>query len=85
MIYLYLIAINLLIVYAEPVILLRRLIGFKEEDFNTMSKYKRFFFKLITCSGCIGFWISLLVLFNPLQAVLISVLTTIVENKLYRG
>ena len=47
-----------LFVYSKPTILLRRWIGFKDEQFDDWSKIKKFFGELITCPMCSAFWIG---------------------------
>jgi len=60
------VCVTILFVNSEPTIQLKRLLGFKEENFNDYSKLKQTIYKLITCCMCSGFhfgWISALVWF----------------------
>lgn len=54
-----LICLTHLFVVAEPSILIKRRLGFREEEYDKMSPTKRFIHKLITCHLCSGFWIGL--------------------------
>lgn len=53
------ISISYLFIHSEPLILLKRYLGFKEERYDEFSKIKRFFYKLITCWMCSAFWIGI--------------------------
>ena len=69
-----------LFVVAEPMILIKRKLGFKEEDIKGINKTKDFFVKMIYCNLCSGFWIGLLFTFNPLEAVIISVMAELIHK-----
>jgi hypothetical protein len=73
-------ALGFLLVNAEPAILLRRFIGFKEEEYNDYGVVKSFFYRMITCSMCLSFWIGLIVTQDIYQAAIISVLAMIIEK-----
>lgn len=47
-----------LFVYAEPTIMLRRYLGFKDEEMMSYSSPKQFIHKLINCSMCLAFWLG---------------------------
>jgi len=47
-----------LFVYAEPLILTKRNLGFKDELFDTYSPIKQYIHKLIYCEICSTFWIA---------------------------
>lgn len=51
-------SIGTLFVYSKPTIMIRRYLGFKEEEFDTYSKIKQFFYELITCNWCSTFWLA---------------------------
>ncbi len=55
-----LICLTHLFIVAEPSILIKRWLGFREEEYDKMTPTKRFIHKLITCHLCSGFWIGLL-------------------------
>ena len=68
---------------AEPILLLKR-IGFKDEDYDSYSKVKKFIHRGIYCPSCLGFWITLIGTYNIELSIIISVITNIVDNKLIR-
>jgi hypothetical protein len=51
---------------SEPTILLRRWLGWREEDYDTYSEIKRFIHRGLNCLPCSTFWLTLLVTGNPL-------------------
>jgi len=75
-----LVAITFLFIEAEPLILFKRYLGFREEEYDSMSKLKRYFHKLITCHLCSGFWIGLAFTGSLYQAVLVSVLSELLKK-----
>lgn len=81
----YLIAISsfgALFVAAEPIILLKRYFGFKEERYDDMSKIMRFFHRMLYCALCSGFWIALALTQNLHQAAICSVLAEAIYKHL---
>lgn len=68
-----------LFVVAEPIILIKRFMGFKEEEIGK-NKVRDFFTKMLYCNLCSGFWIGLLFTLNPLEAVMISVIAEIIHK-----
>jgi hypothetical protein len=66
--------IGVLFVAAEPIILLKRYFGFKEERYDDMSKIMRFFHRMLSCALCSGFWIALALTQNLYWAAICSVL-----------
>ena len=52
--------ISILFVVAEPIILFKRWIGFKEENYGEYNKITQFVYRLINCCMCSGFLIGLL-------------------------
>ena len=74
--------ITYLFVASEPLILFKRFLGFKEEDYHTYSKYKQFIYRLITCALCSGFWIGFILTFSVYQAAIISIVAEIIYRKL---
>jgi hypothetical protein len=75
--------ISILFVSSEPLILLKRYIGFKEEEYDNWSEEKRFIFRLITCVLCSGFWIGLLT-FSLYKAAIISILAEYIHKQISR-
>jgi hypothetical protein len=76
---------SILWIYSEPMILLKRYFGFKEENFQTMGKIKRFFHKLIYCSQCSSFWIALILTGGDIySSSIISVLTTLIDKQIMK-
>jgi hypothetical protein len=75
-------AIGYLFVKAEPLIILKRLIGFKEENYDEYGMVKQFLFRMITCSMCSGFWISLIISGNVFIAAIASIVAKIIDDKL---
>ena len=85
------ISISYLFIHAEPLILLKRYLGFKEEKYDEYSKIKQFFYKLITCWMCSAFWIGVILTsvlgLSPLNIISISAissfLSSIFDRKLF--
>lgn len=72
---------SVLFVIAEPMILIKRNMGFKEENIGSL-KIKDIFTKLLYCSLCSGFWIGLIYTHNIFMACIISVLAEYIDKKL---
>jgi hypothetical protein len=79
---LFYIGLSVAFVHAEPLIYLKRFIGFKEEDYDTYSSHKRALHRLIHCLYCSSFWITLIVSQSFIMAVIVSVITWVLDNKL---
>lgn len=73
-------SIGVLLQDAEPIIMIKRYIGFKEEDYDHYSKEKRYIHRLIYCALCLTFWITLLGTFNLELAVISSVLAAAIQK-----
>lgn len=69
---------------AEPILILKRCIGFKEEDYDNYSKTKKFIHRGLYCPSCLGFWITLIGTSNIELSIIVSVITNIIDNKLIR-
>ncbi len=69
-----------LLVVAEPMILLRRYFGFKEEEYEKMSKWLRFFHRLNNCPKCFTFWFALIYTFDPLTAAICAIIAGLIEK-----
>jgi hypothetical protein len=72
---------TILFVASEPLIILKRYIGFKEEEYDNWDNKKRFIFRLITCALCSGFWIGIISL-SIYKAAIISVLSELIYKKI---
>jgi len=73
---------NVLFIVAEPILLLKRYIGFKEEEFDTYTPLKRFFHKLLYCCLCSGWWLSLIISQNIFIAAIASILGEYIYKKI---
>ena len=73
--------ISILFVSSEPLIILKRYIGFKEEEYDNWGDKKRFIFRMMTCAMCSGFWIGLLTL-SLYKAAIISILAELIYKKI---
>lgn len=54
-------SISYLFITAEPIILIKRILGFKEEKYDEYTPFKRFFLKLLYCWMCSAFWIGIFI------------------------
>lgn len=66
-------ALGVLLQCAEPVIWIKRDMGYKEEEYDQMSKRNRTIHRLLYCAMCLTFWVSLITTFDPVVAVISSV------------
>jgi hypothetical protein len=71
-------AISFLFVASEPMILLKRFLGFREEKYHIYGKVKSFIYRMITCALCSGFWLGLIITGNIYDAALVSILAEII-------
>lgn len=69
-------------VKAEPAILVKRALGFKEENYYEYGKVKKFIYRAITCIACSGFWIALFYTLNLFTAAIVMVGGMILEKYL---
>jgi len=84
------ISISYLFIHAEPMILLKRWFGFKDEKYDDFSKSKKFIHRLINCWMCSTFWIG--IIYTSLNccclegvfiiSVISSFIAGIIDNKL---
>jgi len=79
-----LVCITYLFVYAEPMVLLRRWLGYKEEHYLEYSKVKQFVYRLITCTLCSGFWIGVFITMNLGIAAMVAVASEITTRLIQR-
>ena len=70
-----------LFVDAEPMILLKRMIGLKEERIGE-NKVLDFIIKLVYCRFCSSFWITLILTLDFQLAVIVSLVVWLIENKI---
>lgn len=73
---------GVLFVAAEPIILIKRGFGFKEERYDDMGHIKRFFHRMLACALCSGFWIALALTQNLYSAAICSVLAEMLYNRI---
>jgi len=57
----FIVALTNLWIYAEPLIYLKRFLGFKEENYETYVKYKRMIHRAAYCAYCSSFYIALVI------------------------
>jgi len=67
-------SITTILVESEPIILLKRYFGFKEELIENYNRFKKFICKLIYCNWCLSFWVSLIIT----QDIKITLVTTFI-------
>lgn len=72
---------SVLFVVAEPMILIKRQLGFKEEEIGK-NPLRDFFTKLMYCGLCSGFWIAWAITLDFKTACIISVLAEIIHRKI---
>lgn len=76
---------TILFVISEPSVLLKRFLGFREEEYGKYGVIKQFFFRLITCTLCSGFWIGLIFTQSIFYASIVSVVSELITNKINNG
>jgi hypothetical protein len=70
---------------AEPILHIKRFLGFKIEEYDNSSyKNKRFLHRLIYCTTCLTFWVTLIFTWNIFTAVVSSTIATIIEAHLIK-
>lgn len=77
--------ITILFVESEPMVLLKRFIGFKEEFYEEYNKVKQFIFRLISCVMCSGFWIGLAFTQDVFLASIISIVSELINDRIKNG
>jgi hypothetical protein len=65
---------------AEPIIHIKRYFGFKEEEYDSMSKLKRLFHRLLYCATCLGFWVVLITTLQIDLAIITSVIAGLIHK-----
>lgn len=81
MILLGLICVSVLFQAAEPILLIKRL-AFKEEEYDTYSKEKRFIHRGLYCALCSGFWIGFIFTLDPIAASIVSIGSELLWKKI---
>jgi hypothetical protein len=79
---LFYIGLSLLWINAEPMIYLKRFLGFKEEEYDTYKPFKRFIHRGIHCLFCSSFWLTLIVSQSFYMAVIVSGIAWFIDNKI---
>lgn len=74
--------VGVLLQCAEPIILMKRFLGFEEEKYDTYSKEKRFFHRLLYCAMCLTFWVGLAFTWDFGISVIGSVLAAYIYKKI---
>lgn len=74
---------SVLFINAEPMILIKRWMGFKEEEMGK-NPLRDFFTKLLYCEQCSGFWIALVFTQNFQVSCIISIVSGII-GKFIKG
>lgn len=71
---------TLLFVHSEPMIIIKRKLGFKEEEIEVYGVLKSFLTKLVYCDWCSSFWISLILSFDFKIAVITSLFMYLINK-----
>jgi len=72
---------SVLFVKAEPLIELKRRLGFKEEDYDSFKPVKKWVHKLIYCLYCSSVYITFIFTLDAQLAVIVSLFAYMLENK----
>lgn len=65
---------------AEPIIMIKRYIGFKQESYDDQTKIMKFIHRMIYCAMCLTFWVTLITTLDPTTAIISSVLSAILHK-----
>lgn len=74
------VGLSFLFVRAEPLILIKRLFGFKEENYDKFHGIKRFFHRLLYCEYCVSFYLALIFTQDIYMIGIITLLTLIAQK-----
>jgi len=78
-------SLGIILVVAEPMIMLRNFLGFSDEDYlKEKNEICKSIYRLITCPMCLSFWLALIWTFNPLTASIVSILADVVYKLIMR-
>lgn len=85
-------SVGVLFVVAEPMIIVKRLLGFKEENIGIKKDYKLiglmylelrdFLTKLLYCALCSTWWISIIITHDVLLSSLIAIVAELIHRKI---
>jgi hypothetical protein len=75
--------IGVLLQIAEPIIYIKRWLDFKEEEYDSYSKFKKFVHRLLYCVTCLSFWVSYFITFDVYMASIISILATLLNKIIF--
>ena len=76
----FVIGLSIILTRSKPVIMAKRYIGIKDEEFDDYNKYKQLFIELISCMWCLGFWIGF-ILYGFKIGVISSGLAFLIDEK----
>jgi hypothetical protein len=68
-------------IHSEPIILLKRFLSFKEEEYDNYSKTKQFIHRGIHCLQCSSLWITWIFSGSFTLAVIVSLLAYLWDNR----
>lgn len=71
---------GVLLQVAEPILMIKRYFGFKEEEYEEYSSRKRFIHRLFYCAKCLTFWVALICTWNIQVAIISSILAGLIEK-----
>ena len=74
--------IGVLLQEAEPIIMIKRYIGFREEEYDHWTKEKQYIHRLLHCALCLTFWITLIGTLNITVSIISSVLAALLHKKI---
>ena len=67
---------------AEPIIHIKRWMGFREEQYDTYTSAKRFFHRMLYCAMCLTFWVGLALTWDIAIAIVGSVAAAYIHKKI---
>jgi hypothetical protein len=71
---------GVLLQVAEPILLIKREFGFKEEEYDEYSKWRKFLHRLLYCAKCLTFWVALSFTWDIQVAIISSILAGLIEK-----
>lgn len=77
---LFVVGLSLLATRSKPIILLKRYVGIKDENYDNWNDIKKFLYELSSCMWCISFWIGLL--FGFKIAVISSLISFLIDENI---
>jgi hypothetical protein len=73
-------AISVAWINAEPIIYLKRMVGFRDEEYDSMGTTKKFLHRLVTCLYCSSFWITLILTQSITLALIVSLFAFLLDK-----